>query len=156
MPPVIASVLYVAVAIFLLRRDLRQKQNVTSALWIPTVWVFISGTRFVSQWLDTFGINIGGGAVEEGSPIDAIFFGGMTLLGMNVLLRRRELFVDKRALFVKRGQALEGIQRLSSTSGFTRFRAAEGVVHPRRRRRIAASFECLVASTGGIQRRFLR
>lgn len=89
MPPVIASVLYVAVAIFLLRRDLRQKQNVTSALWIPTVWVFISGTRFVSQWLDTFGINIGGGAVEEGSPIDAIFFGGMTLLGMNVLLRRR-------------------------------------------------------------------
>jgi O-antigen ligase len=89
MPPFLASIIYVGIAIYLLRCDLRQKQNVTSTLWLPTIWVFISGTRFVSQWLDTFGINIGGVSVEEGSPVDAIFFGGMTLLGIMVMFRRR-------------------------------------------------------------------
>lgn len=89
MPPLLASVIYLLIVAYLLRRDIRQKPNVTSSLWIPTIWVFISGTRFFSQWLDTFGINLGGTSVEEGSPIDATFFLVMTLLGVGVLLRRR-------------------------------------------------------------------
>lgn len=90
MPPLLASVIYLSAAFYLLRRDMRQQRpNVTPALWLPTIWVFISGTRFVSQWLDMFGINLGGTSYEEGSPIDALFFGGMTLLGIRVLLSRR-------------------------------------------------------------------
>ncbi len=89
MPPLIAIVVYLFFAVYLLRRDLRQNPNVTRALWIPTIWVFISGSRFISQWLDTFGLNLGGTTVEEGSPIDAAFFLVMTLMGVSVLLRRR-------------------------------------------------------------------
>ena len=89
MPPQLASVVYLLIVAYLLRRDLLQKPNVTPALWIPTIWVFISGTRFFSQWLDTFGLNLGGSSVEEGSPVDAAFFLVMTLLGMGVLMRRR-------------------------------------------------------------------
>jgi exopolysaccharide production protein ExoQ len=89
MPPLLATVIYLLIVAYLLRRDIQQKPNVTPALWIPTVWVFISGTRFFSQWLDTFGISLGGTSVEEGSPIDAAFFLVMTLLGVSVLVRRR-------------------------------------------------------------------
>jgi O-antigen ligase len=88
MPPLLASVIYLSLVAYLFRREQRQRPNVTRGLWLPTVWVFISGTRFVGQWLATFGVNFGAGSYEEGSPIDAVFFGGMTLLGIRVLLRR--------------------------------------------------------------------
>ena len=85
----LASLAYLLLIAYLFRRDVRQKPNITAALWLPTIWLFINGTRFVSQWFSTFGINIGGTTYEEGSPVDALFFGGMTLLGAQVLVRRR-------------------------------------------------------------------
>jgi O-antigen ligase len=88
MPPLIATVVYLALVGYLLRRNARLQPNVTPALWLPTIWVFISGTRFVSQWLDMAEIHLGGTSYEEGSPLDAVFFGVMTLLAFRVILRR--------------------------------------------------------------------
>ena len=89
MPPILAAVIYLSLIAYLFWREAKLKSNVTPALWLPTIWVFISGTRFVTQWLNTFGINIGGTSYEEGSPIDAAFFGIMTLLAVRVLIQRR-------------------------------------------------------------------
>ncbi len=59
MPPNLAAVIYLSFVVWLFRRDFREKANVTSALWLPFFWTFISGGRFISQWLDIFGLNLG-------------------------------------------------------------------------------------------------
>src|SRR5579859_5278547 len=87
--PNLALLIYVGFVVWLLRRDFREKPNVTGALWIPFFWVFISGSRFVSEWLDIFGLHWGGTSVEEGSPLDALFFFGMIGAGIYVLHQRR-------------------------------------------------------------------
>src|SRR3982074_489980 len=88
-PPIVALFLTIAFIVFLFRRDIRESPNVTSALWIPFFWVVISGSRFISQWLDVFGLHLGAISVEEGSPIDAAFFAGIIGAGLYVLHRRR-------------------------------------------------------------------
>jgi exopolysaccharide production protein ExoQ len=89
MPPIIASFIYLGFVFWLFRRDFREKPNVTRALWLPYFWVFISATRFVSEWLGLFGLNWGGASVEEGSPVDAVSIFGLIGAGIVVLMRRR-------------------------------------------------------------------
>jgi exopolysaccharide production protein ExoQ len=89
MPSIVASFIYLSGVAWLFRRDFRERPNVTAALWLPFFWVFISGSRFVSQWLAMFGLNLGGSSVEEGSPVDAIFFFGIIGAGLYVLHQRR-------------------------------------------------------------------
>ena len=87
-PPPIALVLYLGAVVWLFRRDFRQKPNVTGALWIPLIWMFIIMSRFISSWLDMFGIHVGGGSVEEGSPVDALGSLILIVAGLTVLVRR--------------------------------------------------------------------
>jgi len=71
LPPIIASCLTVAFVVFLYRRDIRERPNVTGALWIPLIWFLIITSRAVSEWLNLFGLHVGGVTMEEGSPLDA-------------------------------------------------------------------------------------
>jgi O-antigen ligase len=89
MPSIVASFIFLSGVAWLFRRDFRERPNVTAALWLPFFWVFISGSRFVSEWLAMFGLNLGGSSVEEGSPVDAIFFFGIIGAGLYVLHQRR-------------------------------------------------------------------
>ncbi len=89
MPPIVATCIYLSVVVYLFRRDFREKPNVTAALWLPFFWITISGSRFISEWLAIFGLNWGGASVEEGSPLDALFFFGIISLGLYVLHRRQ-------------------------------------------------------------------
>jgi O-antigen ligase len=75
--------------IYLFRRDFRERPNVTRALWVPTVWMLITGSRQVSQWLNLAGIQWGGHTSEEGNPLDAIMFFGLILVGLCILHGRR-------------------------------------------------------------------
>jgi O-antigen ligase len=88
MPPVLALVLTFALIFFLFRRDSREKNGVTNAIWIPTLFISISSSRFVSQWLDIVGVHLGGSSMEDGSPLDAVIFFGMMLAGLRVLQQR--------------------------------------------------------------------
>ena len=88
MPPVLALVLTLALIFFLFWRESREKNNVSSAIWIPTLWFVIAGSRFVSQWLDIVGVHLGATSMEDGSPIDAVIFFGMILVGLYVLKQR--------------------------------------------------------------------
>jgi O-antigen ligase len=87
-PPPVALVIYLGFVAWLFRRDFRQRPNVTGALWIPFIWMFIIMTRFVSSWLDMFGIHVGGSSVEEGSPVDALGSLILIIAGAVVLSRR--------------------------------------------------------------------
>jgi exopolysaccharide production protein ExoQ len=89
MPSILAAFVYLGIVVWLFRRDIREQRGVTSALWIPLLWLIIIGSRFVSQWLDMVGLHLGAANVEEGSPLDACIFGLLILSGFYVLNRRR-------------------------------------------------------------------
>jgi exopolysaccharide production protein ExoQ len=87
MPALIATLLTAAGVLLLLAREARQAQARCAALWLPVLWLTITGSRFVSQW-----INLQGGPGDnfsEGSPIDAAYFGTLIALGMLALMRRQ-------------------------------------------------------------------
>jgi exopolysaccharide production protein ExoQ len=90
MPPFLALVLSIAVILGLLASERRMNREVSSALWIPFLWMFFIGTRFPSQWID-----MGSGAMAhpdaylEGSPIDQAVYLVLYAAGIAVLIRRR-------------------------------------------------------------------
>ncbi len=86
MPPALATLLTIAGVLFLLRREARVADARTPALWLPVLWLGITGSRFVSQWL-----NLGAGAGDnysEGSSIDAVYFSMLIVAAFCVLVRR--------------------------------------------------------------------
>ena len=90
LPPSIASCLTVSFIIFLFRRDIRQKPDVSGALWLPLIWLIIPFSRSLSAWLNIFGLPVSGAAsVEEGSPLDAWFFFALIAAGSCVLVKRQ-------------------------------------------------------------------
>jgi exopolysaccharide production protein ExoQ len=88
MPSIVATAIYLSAIVWLFWRDIQEERNVTRALWIPVIWLIICSTRFVSQWLEIFGINLGGTSVEEGSPFDAVVFLVLIVAGIRVLSKR--------------------------------------------------------------------
>src|SRR5882724_11013062 len=90
MPPTLALFLTLGFIAFLFRRDFREKPNVTWAIWIPTIWMFIIASRPLSQWFQIFGLpGFGAASVEEGSSVDAFVYGGLIALGVYVLNKRQ-------------------------------------------------------------------
>jgi O-antigen ligase len=90
LPPAIASYLTLALIAFLFWRDIREKPNVSGALWLPTIWLVITCSRSVSFWLNFFGLPVSGAVtVEEGSPLDASFYFIFIVAGFAVLNKRQ-------------------------------------------------------------------
>jgi O-antigen ligase len=90
LPPAIASFLTLALVVFLFRRDIREKPDVTGALWLPVLWLVLGCSRSVSAWLNIFGLPVSGAvSVEEGSPLDASFYFALTIAGFCVLAKRQ-------------------------------------------------------------------
>jgi exopolysaccharide production protein ExoQ len=87
MPPFLAAILTLTFVALLIIRDSRNHPETSGALWLPVAWFFITGSRFVSQWM-----NLGSPDsvdLNEGSPIDALFFLALIISGFTVLVRRR-------------------------------------------------------------------
>jgi exopolysaccharide production protein ExoQ len=90
LPPTLALFLTVAFIVFLFRRDIREKPDVSGALWLPLVWLVLNCSRSFSAWLKIFGLPVSGAAsVEEGSPLDACFYLALAIAGVCVLSKRQ-------------------------------------------------------------------
>jgi exopolysaccharide production protein ExoQ len=90
LPPSVALLLTIALIVFLFRRDVREKPNVSGALWLPLLWFVIGCSRGFSAWLNIFGLPVSGAAsVEEGSPVDACCYLAMAIAGFCVLCKRQ-------------------------------------------------------------------
>jgi exopolysaccharide production protein ExoQ len=90
LPPPVAALLTIAFIVFLFRRDSSEKSDVSSALWLPLIWMLITCSRAVSAWLNIFGLPVSGAAsVEEGSPVDAGFYLALAAAGFCVLTKRK-------------------------------------------------------------------
>jgi O-antigen ligase len=102
MPPLLALLLCLGFIAWLFYRDYQRGERVSSALWIPSVWLFILGSRPISVW---FGLGPRSDFDPlEGSPFDRIFFLMLIVAGYAVLARRHlnwtGLFRNNRWLFV--------------------------------------------------------
>src|SRR5947208_14252401 len=90
LPPSIASCFTVGLIIWLFRRDIREKHDISGALWLPLLWLILGCSRSVSTWLNIFGLPVSGAAsVEEGSPLDACFYFVLIIVGFCVLAKRQ-------------------------------------------------------------------
>jgi exopolysaccharide production protein ExoQ len=88
--PSLASFLTLAFIVFLFRRDIRERPNVSSALWLPILWLVISFSRGFSTWLNIFGLPVPlAASAEEGSPLDALFYLALATAGFCVLNKRQ-------------------------------------------------------------------
>jgi exopolysaccharide production protein ExoQ len=87
LPPVIALWLTFAFIFFLFKRDAPEKKGVSRALWIPLIWLVITGSRTVSQWIN---LDAGTGIADpgDGSPLDATVYFSLIVLGYYVLRKR--------------------------------------------------------------------
>jgi len=90
MPPQLALILCIFLILYLFILDFKRKSNVSSALWIPLIWIMITGSRFVSQWL-----NLGVPLESEyhdglsGTPLDRNVFLILIIAGLFILSRRK-------------------------------------------------------------------
>src|SRR5579862_8015311 len=91
MPPPLALILTIGFISVLLWRHSRKSAHTSGALWLPVIWIFLVGSKFVSQWLELFGVRIGATSQEDGSPLDATVFLLLILAGIVVLLIRRRV-----------------------------------------------------------------
>ena len=90
MPPVLAATLCLLFSGTLLVWDARHRREVSGAVWIPTLWLFVLGSRPVSQWLNLGApVDDAAGALLEGSPTDRWFFLALIAAAFAVLVRRR-------------------------------------------------------------------
>jgi exopolysaccharide production protein ExoQ len=94
MPPPLAALLTICFIVWAFRRDKKQNPHVPRALWLPTIWMMIIGSRAVGTWLSLCGLNFGGASDTEGNPIDAIVFLSLNVAGIYVLSRRRATLAE--------------------------------------------------------------
>jgi exopolysaccharide production protein ExoQ len=71
MPPLLALFVTLILVLWLLFKDTRHSQGTSAGLWLPTIWLSIISSRYVSEWL-TPGAE--GDYLHEGSPIDQPIF----------------------------------------------------------------------------------
>ena len=87
-PALLASLACGLVVLVLWRRDQRLHGAGSPALWIPLIWMFLAGSRWLSAWL---GMSPTLGTVQsyaEGSPLDRATFAWLMAAAVWVLWRR--------------------------------------------------------------------
>lgn len=90
MPPLLALTLTLGFLGILFWRDVRARPDVSYAVWLPLIWLFLIATRPVSKWLSLFGFNAFLTTdVEEGNFLDAAIFCILIAMAIIVLGRRK-------------------------------------------------------------------
>jgi exopolysaccharide production protein ExoQ len=88
MPPPLALALTLLLIRYLVRREGSVAPLPSRAVWIPTFWLLINGSRQVSQWLSS-GSQFAAQALQEGNAVDEAVYGGLIVAGILVLANRR-------------------------------------------------------------------
>src|SRR5256885_4031983 len=90
LPSSVALAITIGFVWYLFRRDIRERPAVTGALWIPLLWLLMTCSRPVSDWLRLFGFPMfGPPSLEERSPLDACLHFGLIVAGLYVLNNRQ-------------------------------------------------------------------
>lgn len=81
----IATLVCFAIAAGLLYLDRDAQERTSNALWIPVIWMWIVGSRAVSQWAGYEPVANLSQRNAEGSPLDAAIYGLLIFAGLLVL-----------------------------------------------------------------------
>ena len=87
MPPLLALTLCLTAVVFLLRLERKQCPQVTRALWIPAIWMFVIASRPIGLWFNARSTD-----PDASSPLDLAYLIILFLLALIVLSRRRALW----------------------------------------------------------------
>lgn len=108
MASLIASALCLGFVAYLFWSDPEESQATTPALWLPLLWMFFAGSRYLSAWL-----GLGSSAsfsYDEGSPMDRAVFMTLIVAGIVVLSKRNMdwglFFSNNKVLLVYFGYCL--------------------------------------------------
>jgi exopolysaccharide production protein ExoQ len=86
-PPALATLVFATGILVMFRLDRDPSARVSRALWIPTVWMLIAGSRMISEW--QVGAEIDSpDQYFEGSAVDRLVLTGLLTGGLAVLLSR--------------------------------------------------------------------
>jgi O-antigen ligase len=90
-----ATLICIVFMLYLFLMDRKKSDRLSSALWIPLIWMFLAGSRYVSAWLDIgkpvqwVSADQISAVYNEGSPVDAAVFFLLMAAGAFVLFRRK-------------------------------------------------------------------
>ncbi len=115
----ISLVVCFTLVLWLIRKDMAIRRFPSTALWVPALWLFILASRPVSFWLRSLGI--GPGSAEERGPADQIFYFGLILVALLILINRRVnwgefLFSNKALILIYVYLAASAVWAPSGTS----------------------------------------
>lgn len=88
MPSLIALLLCILFIFFLFVLDSKQKSNVSSAIWVPIIWITIMGSRLVAQWMNPGYLSTEADYMT-GNPLDRTIFVILIIAGIIILSRRK-------------------------------------------------------------------
>jgi len=88
MPPSLALSLWFLLLVALLYFDPAKERGTSLALWLPSIWMFILGSRLPSQWLGGISTSPPPELIQEGNPLDRNIGIVLILLAIAVLAFR--------------------------------------------------------------------
>lgn len=86
MPPTAALIICVVFVVGLLRIEHQRNLAASHALWIPTFWTLLCGSKPLGIWFES---KVPSGSYEAGSPLDRLVLSILILLALLVLFRRK-------------------------------------------------------------------
>lgn len=91
MKPQIALTICLLFIIYVYKLEFKWYPNVSRTLWVPTIWIMIVGSRYLSYWFNISNPATMADAVIEGSPFDRIVFLGLNFAGMYILYKNKNV-----------------------------------------------------------------
>jgi len=95
MPPILALALGTGFIAWLMRKDMAARGRLSSAMWVPFLWLLIHGSRPVTTWVHIGG---GGGGDAEGNVYEAAIALALFIAAFSILQRRA--FVWNRLVYL--------------------------------------------------------
>jgi exopolysaccharide production protein ExoQ len=85
----IATLVCIALIGYLIWCDRKRQESFSNALWVPVLWMFLAGSRYVTSWLNFQRSLTLVDTYNEGSPVDAFSFFLLIFIGIIILLKRK-------------------------------------------------------------------
>lgn len=98
MPPQLALFICILLILYLFWMDRKRIEGVSNAIWLVFIWMGLSGSREVSQWLKLGATSTYQDAILEGNPVDRAVFAVLIIAGVLILRRRN---INWNLLFTK-------------------------------------------------------
>lgn len=88
MSPKLALILCVALVTVLLRIERRRNPAASGALWVPTFWLLICGSRPIGKWFESATLS-SAGSDEAGSPPDRLALIILIIIALLIINKRK-------------------------------------------------------------------